>query len=282
MNPAIARLLRWTLPAAFLLATAAAASAQVQVDSTDPSGAPQGTVNLNVIIHGNGFKRGAAARWFVTGTTNPGGVTVNSTTYNTATQLTANITVATDAAIAGFDVLVYSGGRTGKGTDLFAVTQKGTPVGCVTGGTPSGYTLVTTLNQVSPSGAASITSLAIGNAIRVRPLDLNGDHIVDSLVTFVASGSSSGGTQATYIFFLDPVTGLPQPNNPVTGAPWQNPLVPLTGIRATTAATGDVNGDGIPDFVMTRADNNAYLFVGSVTPSSAPNPFTPSYAAYKI
>lgn len=263
---------------AFLLAGSVCATAQIQVASTNPSAAPQGTINLDVTISGNGFKKGAKAQWFVTGTTNPGGVTVNSTTFKGSTQLTANITVATDAAISGFDILVTNtDGRTGKGTDKFAVTQKGTPIGCSTPGTPSGFTLVADLNTVQPNGAASITSLRLGNAIRVRPLDLNRDGIVDTLVAFVTSGQT--GSEATYVFLLDPATGLPQANNPVTGAAWQNPLALLTGAFSTVAVAGDVNGDGVPDFVML---NNLYLFVGSVSGASSPTPYTLSYTAYPI
>ena len=273
----------WLPVAAVLLGVSPkAATAQVQVTSTSPSAAPQGTVSLDVTINGSGFKKGATAQWFITGTTNPGGVTVNSTAFRSSNQLTANITVAADATISGFDVLVTSAGRTGKGTDLFAITAKGTPVGCVTSGTPSGFTLVTTLNQVQPNGTASITSLNLGNAIRVRPLDLNRDGTVDSLAAFVTSGTSSGATRATYLFLLDPVTGAMQAQNPVTHAFWQNPILLLTGVRATVAAAGDVNGDGVPDFVMGGADNTAYVFVGSITPSGSLNPYTPSYTAYQI
>jgi hypothetical protein len=255
--------------------------AQIQVNSANPSAAPQGTVNLNVTIAGSGFKKGATAQWFLTGTTNPGGVTVNSTTFGGTSSLTANITVAADAVISGFDIVVTNtDGRTGKGTDKFAVTAKGTPIGCTTSGTPSGFTLVAMLNPVQPSGAASITTIALGNAIRVRPLDLDRDGRVDSLAAFVTSGS--GGARGTYLFLLDPLTGTMQAQNPVTGAPWTNPQLLLTGVRATVAAAGDVNGDGVPDFVMGRADNTAYLFVGSITPSGSPNPYTPSYTAYPI
>src|SRR4051812_11038569 len=94
---------------AFLLVTATTspqAAAQVSVTATTPSSAPQGTISLNVIVKGSGFKRGAKAQWFVTGTTNPGGVTVNSTTFNNSGQLTANITVSDTAVIANFDVQV--------------------------------------------------------------------------------------------------------------------------------------------------------------------------------
>jgi hypothetical protein len=153
--------------------------------------------------------------------------------------------------------------------------QKAKTGGCQTVGTPSGFSLVTELNPVQPNGAALITTLMIGNAIRVRPVDLNGDGVPDSLAVFVTSGVS--GTQGTYLFLLDPATGLPQANNPITGAAWQNPMLLLSGFRATVAAAGDVNGDGIPDFLLSFGYNNAgYLFVGQV------NNYNLSYTAYKI
>jgi hypothetical protein len=254
---------------------------QVQVTSTSPSAAPQGTVTVNITINGSGFQKGAQAQWFVTGTTNPGGVTVNSTTFKGSGQLTANITVASDAVISGYDIKVTNtNGRTGKGTDLFAITQKGTPIGCYTTGTPGGATLVTVLNPVQSNGAALITSSKLGNAIRVRPMDLNNDGVVDTLAAFVTSGVSSGTSPGTYVFLLDPSTGRVQATNPVTGAAWQNPLLVLSGVRATQAAAGDVNGDGIPDFVMgISSDAVSYLFVGSV--SGAPS-YNAHYTAYQI
>jgi len=260
---------------------AVSAVAQIQVNSTTPSAAPQGTVNLNITVNGNGFKKGVKAQWFVTGTTNPGGVTVNSTTFNGSSSLTANITIASNATLSGFDVVVTNtDGRTGKGTDLFAVTQQGTPIGCSTTGTPSGFALQAELNPVQSNGAALLPTTIFGEAIRVRPLDLNRDGVVDTLVAFVTSGSNNGSIPGTYVFFLDPVTGQLQTTNPITGAAWTNPLQVLTGVQARHADAGDVNGDGIPDFALASpADSVAYLFVGAVSPSPS---FTPSYTAYKI
>ena len=98
------------------------ADAQITVTSANPNSTTQGTTNLNVIVSGNGFKKGAKAQWFITGTTNPGGVTVNSTAFNASNQVTANITVSSTAFTGGFDIQVTNtDGRTGKGTELFAV-----------------------------------------------------------------------------------------------------------------------------------------------------------------
>ena len=96
----------------------------VVVSSAIPDNAPQGTMNLNVRVLGKGFKRGAIAKWYVTGTTDPGGVTVNATTYVSAGELLANINIAKDAqAQKKFDIeVMLTGGRTGKGIELFVVT----------------------------------------------------------------------------------------------------------------------------------------------------------------
>src|SRR5258706_10654946 len=111
----------------FLNVTGALSSAQaqqIQVPTAAPASTAQGTINLNVKVTGKGFKNGAKAKWFVTGTTDPGGVTVNSTTFVNSGELTANITVADTAVIANFDIQVLnSDGRGGKGTELFAVTS---------------------------------------------------------------------------------------------------------------------------------------------------------------
>ena len=99
-------------------------AAQVQVSSANPNSAAQGTINLDIAVGGSGFKHGANAKWFVSGTTNPGGVTVNSTSFVSSSQLTANINVDASADISSFDIVVTNAdGRTGKGTGLFSVTS---------------------------------------------------------------------------------------------------------------------------------------------------------------
>ena len=125
MNLRYGRLLSNPILWVLLTVCALPTSAQISVTSANPNNAPQGATNLIVKIGGNGFKRGASSKFFVTGTTNPGGITVNSTAFVNSSEVDANITVAADAAISGFDIQVTAGDRTGKGTDLFAVLQGG-------------------------------------------------------------------------------------------------------------------------------------------------------------
>ncbi|HXE74779.1 MAG TPA: hypothetical protein VNN18_03945 [Candidatus Xenobia bacterium] len=110
----------------WLLAAAPAAAQDVKVTSANPPAAEQGTVNLDVVIGGSGFKKGAVARFLVTGTEDPGGITVNSTTFKNSGELIANITVADNAPVSKFDIEVTNtNGRRGKGIELFAVVEKG-------------------------------------------------------------------------------------------------------------------------------------------------------------
>ncbi len=107
------------------------ASAQISVTAADPPAGEQGTLNLSVVITGKGFKNGAKARFYKTGTTDHAGVNVKATQFASSTQLLAYIDIADAAALSAFDIVVENtDGRTGKGTGLFSVLQKrdSTPV----------------------------------------------------------------------------------------------------------------------------------------------------------
>ena len=109
----------------------------VVVTAAVPDNAPQGSVNLLVQVKGNGFKKGAIAKWLVTGSeTDTGGVTVNSTTFVSSSELLANITVAPNAQTGKkLDIKVtLSTGRTGKGIELFCVTVPPHPEDCFSSG----------------------------------------------------------------------------------------------------------------------------------------------------
>ena len=111
------------LPGVGAVPTASAQS--ISVTAADPPTGEQGTLNLSVLIKGKGFKNGAKAKFYMSGTTDPAGVNVKSTKYVNSTQLVATIDIADAAALALFDIEVsLADGRTGKGTELFSVVAK--------------------------------------------------------------------------------------------------------------------------------------------------------------
>ncbi|HET7204630.1 MAG TPA: hypothetical protein VFI92_14805 [Steroidobacteraceae bacterium] len=107
-------------------------SAQVvQVSSADPSTTTQGTVSLEVTINGSGFDNGSLVKFLVTGTTDPGGITVRNVVFRNSKRLVATIDVADTAAVTKFDIEVTTtSGRKGKGTTLFSVQAKVTGDAC--------------------------------------------------------------------------------------------------------------------------------------------------------
>ena len=112
-----------------------AAAPPIQVTAADPTSATQGTLSLDVTVSGSGFDSSAAVSFLVTGTTNPGGITVKNVKVTGPKKLVATIDVAEAAAIANFDIQVtQSGGRKGKGTSLFAVLAKASNDPCAAAG----------------------------------------------------------------------------------------------------------------------------------------------------
>jgi probable HAF family extracellular repeat protein len=96
----------------------------LSVTSTTPSSAPR-NVTLSVTVAGSGFETGSRAVWALRGDTtfSTTKIRTNSTTFVSSSQLTANITIASDAPVDQFDVQVVTlGGRKGIGIELFAVT----------------------------------------------------------------------------------------------------------------------------------------------------------------
>lgn len=111
--------------AGLLLSGPPALGQQIKVTSAVPDTAEQGTVDLVVTVGGENFGKGSKVSFFVTGTTNPGGVTVKGVKFVSSKTLETTIDVAPDAQTElKFDIQVMSNGRTGKGTELFTVLKK--------------------------------------------------------------------------------------------------------------------------------------------------------------
>ena len=65
-----------------LVFAASAYAQKVVVQEALPNSAEQGTINLDVNIKGRGFASGADVAFFLTGTTNPGGIEVKGITVH--------------------------------------------------------------------------------------------------------------------------------------------------------------------------------------------------------
>lgn len=100
----------------------------VEVNSADPDTAVQGTVDLDVEITGDGFDSSAQVDFFLTGTTNPGGIQVKKIKVRGPKKLIATIDVDPEAIVDQFDIEIsLSRGRKGRGTTLFSVQEKPKP-----------------------------------------------------------------------------------------------------------------------------------------------------------
>jgi hypothetical protein len=92
------------------------------VTKATPAYADRGTT-LDVHVIGSGFTAGAQATWLLHGNADPAHVRTNSTTVVSSTEVVANITVASDADLAYWDVqIALAGGKNGVGTELFEIT----------------------------------------------------------------------------------------------------------------------------------------------------------------
>ena len=162
------------------------------VTSTSPSYAYQGSVNLNVTINGSGFDRGTTASWHLNGMPYAK-ITVNSTSYVSSAQIIANISVASDAQIDAYDVVVTtSTTKQGIGSDCFVVTLA-VPVPVVGRGINGAGQLVGELTN-SKNATASlwdpvIGTVALPNALKAFAIDENGGTI---------GGKDNGGAPAVW------------------------------------------------------------------------------------
>ena len=144
----------------------AKAAANPSVATANPASGHQGDVTLDVAITGSGFDNGSHAIWQSNGVPYPK-IVVNSTRYNSSTSLTANITIASDAAVATYDIaVVTTTGKKGIGAELFTVTYAVALQGLTQGqaisdgGTVVGYNGTTVVATSPANGVVTIAANA--------------------------------------------------------------------------------------------------------------------------
>lgn len=138
-----------TSPGVPIDAARAAPTTAPTVTATDPdTGFRSTTIDVRVI--GSGFDAGSRAIWGLKGDTTfaTTRIKTNSTRYVKSTELVASITIAADAPLDRFDVVVVtSKGKKGIGIERFTVTYQIVDLGTL-GGLRSVALAVNDLNQV--------------------------------------------------------------------------------------------------------------------------------------
>lgn len=242
-----------------VLSMAMPATAQnVSVTSAEPSIGEQDTLALDVRVKGRNFAPGARAE-FLLDDDSTGGITVNATTFVDSTEIIANVTIAAGASTTLFDIRVRNtNGRTGRGSDLFQVVEKGANAGgsCVLQPLPAGVTLVSQLNGLT--GGVPDYVGGLGLAVQSRDVTINGVPTV--MVT-------SNANRQVAVFFLS--------DNGAGGISVgvANPTRVLSaGFTVPQIQIGDVNADGVPDIVAGGGvDEKVALFLGALQPDLSLN-----------
>jgi FG-GAP repeat len=269
-----------------ILAASPVSAQKISVKSATPNQGAQETVDLDVVIAGSGFGPGAQAKFVLSGTDNPDGIRVKNTKYVSNTQLVATIDIDATASLALFDIKVAVSGRSGKGTDLFKVVEKGGNNACLVEPLDARrFQLVATLNTAM-SGLPKYQT-ALGLDLDLQRVSLS--YAAGSREVLVLAVGTDAAAGLVEIFFLDPATGaVLDGTSVVPGAPVQPhvtvELHPLAaGLHSARLAGGDVNADGLPDFVASKqgggdavalivAERSATGVV-SYTPRLLPAPF---------
>jgi hypothetical protein len=97
-------------------------STSVTLSSVSPDSASLSTT-LDVTVSGSGFADGMAVIWQLNGVADPTQIRTNSTRFVSSKQLVANITISGSATSAKWDVALFSGGKTGIGSEIGVIKQ---------------------------------------------------------------------------------------------------------------------------------------------------------------
>jgi hypothetical protein len=149
-------------PPPTVTASFAKAAVGPSVAAAVPASGHQGDVTLDVTITGSGFDNGSRVSWQLNGVPYEK-ISVNSTRFNSASSLTANITISADAAATTYDIaVVTTTGKKGIGAELFTVTYAISLTGVTEGRaiTDAGYI-------VGYNGTAVVTSSPGGGTVTV-------------------------------------------------------------------------------------------------------------------
>ena len=246
------------------------------VNSVNPNSGAQSQSLPSVIISGSNFQSGATCNFGA-------GITVNSCTFNSATQLTASISISSTATVGSRNVTVTNpDNQTGTLTNGFSVTAP-PAISLVQKATfsrepTSGGTVTLTLPQATAAGHTLIVGMSFWPLDISSVTDGSGDAFTRGLATsiyhnvagsatytnFYYAKSTAGGTTALTLNFSGGSTYLLVAVAEVAGL---NPSAPLdqSGFHESLTATTAWSSAAV-----TTTAANEYLFSWAATQAGNP------------
>jgi hypothetical protein len=246
------------------------------ITSVSPTSGHQGTT-IDVTVTGANFVNGAGLAVTFSGT----GITVNSTTFNSATQVTANITISPSATVSSRDVTLTN-----------PDAQSDTCVGCFDVRLPA-----PTATSVSPTSGHRSTTIDVivtgTNFVNGAVASFSGTGITVNSTTFTDAShvtanitiSSSAALSSRDVTVTNPDTQaatcpgcftviLPAPTatsvSPTTGEAGTTLDVTVTGTNFVSGATVSFSGTGITVNSTTFTDSSHVKANITISPSATP------------
>ncbi|HMD69819.1 MAG TPA: IPT/TIG domain-containing protein [Bryobacteraceae bacterium] len=263
----------------FTLATSGGASSAVGftvnppapvLTSVSPASGVQGT-SLPVTLAGSNFVTGATVA-----VSNPG-VTAGSVTIVSATQITATLTIAANAALGAANVTVTTSGGT-SGTAVFTVNP---PAPVLTSVSPAsgvqGTSVPVTLagsNFVSGATVSATNSgVTVGGVTVVSAAQITATLTIAANAALGAAKvtvTTSGGTSGTAAFTVNPPAPVLTSVSPASAGQGAKPWLTLTGTNFAAGAIVAVSGTGtsVSAVIVTSATQITALF--TIDPSAVP------------
>jgi hypothetical protein len=152
--------------------------------STNPSSRAQGTSNQTVAIKGTNFESGTGLAASFSGT----GITVNSTSFVSSTEVSANVTIASNASIGARNVTVTNPDTTSAtGTGIFTVSAA--PSVSSTSPSSRGQGASKQTVTIKGAGFASNASASFGAGITVESTTVVSSTELSSKISIESAAS---------------------------------------------------------------------------------------------
>jgi hypothetical protein len=203
-----------------------------------PSAAPPGTTNLDVVVTGTGFVTGATSTF-------GDGITVNTTTVNSPTSLTANITIVGGATLGQRSITVTNPDYGTNSANLFNVSG---PAPTITSLAPTALGQGASAKNVIITGANFVSGAAVtvsGTGVTVNSTAFDSSTQLTVNLT-VAAGATTGARDVTVTLpdtqFITDVGALT-----INAAPTLTSAMPINSLAGKTlnvvlTGTGFVDG----------------------------------------